>query len=97
LKTFKELRQSLEDSLSGNMDYDVSHPYVEVSNLCIDKRVYQDVTNEMIESVMLHFWDWLDSLPDSIPSDLKAKKTPMSRAIVRNYITGYLHDLKEAL
>jgi len=96
MMTFKELRQNLNDELNGNLDYDVSPEYAEVTGLTVDNRIERQVFNEMIDTVMMHFWDWMDSLPESTPSDLKAQKTPMSRAIVRNYITGYLHDLKEA-
>jgi len=45
--------------------------------------------------VMLNFWDWLDSLPE-LPDSLKTQIKPYSKAIVRNYITGYLHDLEES-
>jgi len=46
------------------------------------------------KAVMLNFWDWLDALPE-LPDRLKTKITPYSKAIVRNYITGFLHDLEE--
>jgi len=49
----------------------------------------------LIAAVMMNFWDWLDSLPSDIDI-FKTEITPTSRAITRNYITGYLHDLRES-
>lgn len=57
--------------------------------------VSSDNVKAIGKAVMLNFWDWLDALPE-LPDRLKTETTPYSKAIVHNYVAGYLHDLEES-
>ena len=60
-------------------------------------KITPDNVKTIGKTVIENFQAWVDSLPEAASSDLQARKTPLSRMIVNNYVTGYLHDLEEEI